>query len=164
MKINIIVAIEENHGIGKNNTLPWNFRKDMKYFSNITKGNNHNAVIMGRNTYESIGKILPKRYNIILSKSIQISMENTSVFHTIDDSLAFCKEKDFEEVWIIGGETIYRQFLDLQLIDNIYITKIRKYYQCDTFFPEISDKFKLISSSSMTENDVILEFLVYSKL
>tara|TARA_B100001093_G_scaffold518051_2_gene601575 strand:- start:1666 stop:2166 length:501 start_codon:yes stop_codon:yes gene_type:complete len=165
MKINIIVATEQNNGIGQNNTLPWDFRKDMKYFSNITKGNYNNAVIMGRNTYESIGNPLPKRYNIILSKSIKITTENTSVFHNIGDAITFCKNKHFEDVWIIGGETIYKQFLDLHLhlIDNIYITKIMKDYECDTFFPCISDHFKMISSSSITENDTVLKFLIYSK-
>lgn len=140
MKLNIIVAIcKENRGIGLNNKLPWNYPEDLKYFSRITKGNGNNAIIMGRNTFESIGKTLPKRTNIILSKTLT-SNEKYLIFENIIDSLSYCKSQNFDEVFIIGGESIYNQ--TIHLVDSIYVTEINKYYSCDTFFPEIPNHFK----------------------
>ena len=124
MKLNIIVAIcKENRGIGLNNKLPWNYPEDLKYFSRITKGNGNNAIIMGRNTFESIGKTLPKRTNIILSKTLT-SNEKYLIFENIIDSLSYCKSQNFDEVFIIGGESIYNQ--TIHLVDSIYVTEIDK--------------------------------------
>lgn len=164
MKLNIIVAMCENKGIGYENKLPWKFSTDMKYFSRLTKGNNNNAVIMGRKTHESIGKILPNRYNIILSKSIHKNSNNISFFNNIQDILTFCSEKKFQEVWIIGGETIYKQFLDLKIVNEVYITEIIKSYNCDTFFPLLSKDFTLIDCNYEIENNTKLCFKKYVNL
>lgn len=139
MKLNIIVAIcAYNNGIGFNNKLPWHYPDDLKYFSKITKGNGNNAIIMGRNTFESIGKKLPGRTNIILSKTL--INNNLHIFSNLNDSLTYCKLMNFDEVFIIGGESVYKQSIDL--VDKIYLTKINQFYKCDTFFPEIPNRFK----------------------
>ncbi len=164
MKLNIIVATCETKGIGYQNKLPWKFSKDMKYFSRLTKGNNNNAVIMGRNTHDSIGKKLSNRYNIVLSKSNHENSENLSFFNNIQDILTFCTEKNFEQVWVIGGQSIYKQFLGLNIIDEVYITEIMNFYKCDTYFPILSNDFALAESNDETENDITLSFKKYIKL
>ena len=164
MKLKIIVAMCNNRGIGYDNKLPWKFSSDMKYFSKITKGNNNNAIIMGRNTHESIGKLLPNRYNIVLSKSNHNILKQANFFKNIQDVSIFCNEKKFDDVWIIGGESIYRQFLDLNIVDQVYITQIINDYPCDTFFPELKKDFVLTHSFSKSEKDTTLCFKTYTKL
>ena len=156
MHYNIIVAVCNKNGIGKDNKLPWDkIPQDMQNFSKLTKGAGNNAIIMGKNTYLSIGRPLPSRVNIILSTSLnEVNEEkNIYVLKTIDECIKFCNDKNFDEVWVIGGESIYRQFLDLNYIQKIYKTNINKKIECDTFFPYISDKFYL-------EKTIILDSLV----
>ena len=143
MNYNIIVATCEDNGIGKDNKLPWDkIPEDMRNFSKLTKGRGNNAIIMGKNTYESIGKPLPNRVNIILSKTLNLSHEeNMRVFRTIDEIVNFCNNQNFDDVWVVGGESIYKQFLDLNYIQKIYITNINMEIECDTFFPAISNNF-----------------------
>ena len=156
----IIVAVSENNGIGLNNSLPWHFREDLRYFSRITRGNGNNAIIMGRKTWDSIPKKpLPKRDNLILTKSLV----GENCFSSIKTLIDYINTKDYDEVFVIGGETIYKQFLELGVVDEIYITKIHKNYECDTYFPEINKDFSLCSSTMTTENDVKIEFQVFSK-
>jgi len=159
--MNIIVAVCENNGIGKDNSLPWHFKEDMRYFSKITKETGNNAVIMGRKTWDSIPKKpLPKRDNLILSKTLK----DNNCFSSIEEILNYIKIRDYDNVFVIGGETIYKQFLDENLVQKIYITKIHKGYDCDTYFPEINRKFSLETSFETIENDVTIEFQVYSKI
>ena len=164
MHFKLIVAMCNNRGIGNKNKLPWSFSSDMKYFSRMTRGNDNNAIIMGRNTFESIGRALPKRHNIILSNTKPSQREhNSSFFNSIQSIINFCKEKEFDEVWVIGGESIYKQFLGINdLIKEIYITKINKDCKCDTFFPELDEKYILVSNSAIKDSDTILNFMVYS--
>ena len=131
MNYNIIVAICENNGIGYNNSLPWNIKEDLKIFSKLTRGNNNNAIIMGRNTFESLpNKFLPKRDNLILSSSIIIDEKSecniVKTFDNIDSIIKFCNSKNYEQVWIIGGELIYQSFLRKNIVNKLFITKINK--------------------------------------
>ena len=159
MHYNIIVAVCNNNGIGKDNKLPWDkIPQDMQNFSKLTKGRGNNAIIMGKNTYLSIGRPLPCRVNIVLSTSLnevnEVNEEkDIRVFKTIEECIKFCNDKNFDEVWVIGGESIYRQFLDLNYIQKIYKTNINRKIECDTFFPYISNKFYL-------EKTIILDSLV----
>lgn len=150
MNYNIIVAVCNDNGIGKDNQLPWDrISEDMRLFSKLTKGNGNNAIIMGKNTYQSIGRPLPNRTNIVLSSSLNEEKEekNIYVLKDISSCIKFCTDKSFDEVWVIGGESIYRQFLDLDLIQKIYKTEINKTIECDTFFPLIPDKFYLTNTT-----------------
>ena len=138
MNINIIFAISKNNAIGKNGKLPWNIKEDLSHFRKTTIGNGNNAIIMGRKTWESIGsKSLKNRYNIIISsKSIQNNNINCSSFNNVDNCLDFCKKKKFNNIWIIGGSTIYSLFLNKYkfLINKLVVTYIDKIYDdCDTF-------------------------------
>lgn len=158
MNYNIIVAACDNNGIGKDNNLPWNkIPEDMRNFSKLTKGNGNNAIIMGKNTYLSIGRPLPNRTNIVLSSSLNELTEekNIHVFKTIDECNKFCTDKNFDEVWVIGGESIYRQFLDLDCIQKIYKTNINRKIKCDTFFPIIPNNFYLTKNLTLAQSVVL---------
>ena len=143
MKFKLIVAVCKGGGIGKNNTLPWKIKEDLHYFSKVTKGNGNNAIIMGRNTYESIGcKGLPGRDNLILTGSNQYhNIDNVFYFNDISSIEEHCREKNYDDVWVIGGETIYKQFLDAQLIEMCSVTFINTYFECDTFFPKFGKEW-----------------------
>jgi len=138
MNINIIVAYCKNRGIGINNKLPWNYPEDLKQFAKITKGNGNNAVIMGRKTYESIGRQLPRRYNIILSRNKIFNGSATQTVKSLENAIEICKERNFDEVFIIGGQSVYEEALNKKLVHKIYATEIDKEYKCDTFFPELN--------------------------
>jgi len=129
MIITIVVATSENHVIGKDNKLLWYLPNDLKHFKDITTGH---TVIMGRKTYESVGKPLPKRRNIIITRQ-DIVIEGCEVVNSIEAALALCK--DDEEVFIVGGAEIYKQAL--HLTNRIYLTIIHKEFDGDSFFPEI---------------------------
>lgn len=169
MNYNIIVAICENNGIGYNNSLPWNIKEDLKIFSKLTRGNNNNAIIMGRNTFESLpNKFLPKRDNLILSSSIIIDekKENNIIktFDNIDSIIEFCNSKNYQEVWIIGGQLIYESFLRKNIINKLFITKINKKYLCDKFFYYNEKDWKLAANEKLENiENVDIDLLIYEK-
>jgi len=129
MTVSIIVAIGENHAIGKNNQLLWHMPNDLKHFKDITSGR---TIIMGRKTFDSVGKPLPRRRNIVVTRQ-DITIPGCEVVKSIEDGLALCKDED--EVFIGGGAEIYK--LAMHLTDRIYLTVIHKSFDADTFFPEI---------------------------
>jgi len=129
MIISIIVAIGENNAIGKNNQLLWHMPADLRHFKNKTAGH---TIIMGRKTFDSVGKPLPNRRNIIVTRQ-NITIPGCEVVKSIDDAIALCKGED--EVFIGGGAEIYREAIDKT--DRIYLTIIHKIFDADTFFPEI---------------------------
>ena len=168
MKYNIIVAMDQNNGIGKDNKLPWHYSEDLKYFSKTTKSTsiNMNALIMGRKTYESIGFALPQRVNYVLSRSLNQSDVDSKIhlFGNLEDLLKDIETKNYNECWIIGGAEIYKLFLEskTEVINEIYVTKIKKNYDCDTFFPNITNnKFIIDRGWSGTSSD--LEFIIYKR-
>lgn len=118
-------------GIGKNNALPWHHPEDLKKFKEITQGK---TVIMGRNTYESIGRPLPNRANIVISsKAMQSDYpEGVGIVRSLEYALSLCRNQD--EVFIIGGQSLYEQALPL--CDKLYLTHIEGEHDCDAFFPE----------------------------
>jgi dihydrofolate reductase len=129
MTISAVVAISENRAIGKDNKLLWYLPNDLKHFKTITSGH---TVIMGRKTYESVGKPLPNRRNIIITRQ-DIAIEGCEVVNSIKAALELCKTE--REVFIVGGAEIYKQ--SLHLTDRIYLTVVHKQFEGDSFFPEI---------------------------
>tara|TARA_B100000902_G_C27235971_1_gene877431 strand:- start:588 stop:1151 length:564 start_codon:yes stop_codon:yes gene_type:complete len=168
MKFNLIVAMcEKSRGIGSLNRLPWTIKNDMKRFVELTTGNKNNSIIMGKNTWDSLPKKpLKNRKNIILSTSMQntkniqfnqIKKQQVSVFNDVNDLLYGIQHNKLEENWIIGGEQIYKEFLDLNIVSKLYITNVisdvEKY---DVFFPTLSNNFKQIYKSDyITEQKII---------
>lgn len=169
MNYNIIVAICENNGIGYNNSLPWNIREDLKIFSKLTRGNNNNAIIMGRNTFESLpNNFLPKRDNLILSSSIIIDEKREDniikTFDNINSIVEFCNSKNYQEVWIIGGQLIYESFLRKNIINKLFITKINKKYLCDKFFYYNEKEWKLAANEKLENiENIDINLLIYEK-
>jgi len=157
MNFNIIVALCKNNGIGKDNNLPWCIKNDLKKFKNLTVGNGNNCIVMGKNTWLSIGKPLEKRDNLILSTTLDIDYINKNnivkSFNSIDNLISFFKCKTYENIWIIGGDKIYNLFLHSNYkINKLYVTYIDKEFNCDTFFPKINlDKFIFVSKSKQLE-------------
>lgn len=130
MIVSQVVAISENHVIGKDNKLLWYLPNDLKHFKEITSGH---TVIMGRKTYDSVGKPLPRRRNIIITRQA-ISIEGCEVVNSIEAALALCADE--EEVFIVGGAEIYKQ--SMHLTDRIYLTIVHKEFEGDSFFPGIN--------------------------
>ena len=127
--ISIIVAIGKNNVIGLKNTLPWNLPADMEHFKQLTKGK---SIIMGQKTFESIGKPLIDRINIVLTLDKNFTPSGCQIVHSIKEALEMVKNS--KEVMICGGVSIYRQFLPLA--DRIYLTLIQGDFEGDAFFPE----------------------------
>lgn len=118
--ISFIVAMDQNGLIGNNNEIPWHLPDDLKRFKKITMGH---PIVMGRKTFQSIGHPLPGRENIILTRNKNISFEGCTVFHTLEDLLDYCRNKD-GEVFIIGGADMFRIFLPF--VEKLYVTKINQ--------------------------------------
>lgn len=155
-KISLIAAISENRVIGRDNQLPWHIPEDLKRFKEITKGH---PVIMGRKTYESIGRLLPKRINIIVTRDITYMVDGAVMAHSLDDAIEKAQESiqyrvssteqgknqnteygilntDENEVFIIGGGQVFEQ--SISVADRLYLTIVHTTIEGDSFFPEYS--------------------------
>lgn len=168
--MNLIVAYCKNRGIGLKNNLPWKLSLDMNRFKKLTIGNKNNAVIMGRNTWESLPskyKPLPKRTNIILTtkadyRSNTIDPNVPKFFSSFKSAEHYCSLAQIDNIWVIGGEMIYSEALQYEHLQRIYVTHIDKDYECDTFFPEIPDDFELeLETQWFSENDIKFKYETY---
>ncbi|MFE6167883.1 dihydrofolate reductase [Viridibacillus arvi] len=157
--ISLIVAHDENNVIGLNNAMPWHLPGDLAYFKRTTMGK---PMIMGRKTFESIGKPLPGRTNIVITRDEEYAREGIVIVHSLEEALAQA-EKESEEIMIIGGEQIFR--MTLPMADRLYVTKIEKQYEGDTFFPSYGDEWQVVSQSEVNETEDGLKFtyLVYER-
>lgn len=132
-KSSIVVAISANNAIGKNNQLLWHLPADLKHFKAITTGH---PIIMGRKTFDSIGRPLPNRRNIVITRNSDLKIEGVEIVNSIADALSLCEKEN--EVFIIGGAEIYKHAL--AFTDRIYLTTVHQVYEADAFFPEINEK------------------------
>ena len=132
--LSIITAIAKNNVIGKDNKLIWHLPEDLKRFKEITSGK---TIIMGRKTFESLGRILPNRKHVVISRNNNLKLDpQVEIIHDIKDLEKYINSE--EEVFVIGGETIYK--LLIPYCKRLYITKIEEDFHGDTFFPEIDKK------------------------
>lgn len=131
-KTSIIVAVAENNVIGKNNQLIWHLPADLKHFKTITMGS---PIIMGRKTYESIGKALPGRTNIIITRNNSFFADGCTITNSLEQAIELAPASN--ELFIIGGEEIFK--MALSLASKIYLTKIHHAFDGDTYFPEIEN-------------------------
>ena len=132
MIISLIVAMDENRVIGYKNKLPWNLPSELKYFRETTKGK---PVVMGRKTHESIGRPMPERLNIIITRDKNYKTNNCIVVHSREDALKAAKGSN--EIMVIGGAEIYRLFLPIA--NRLYVTKVHGAFKGDTYFPEFNE-------------------------
>jgi dihydrofolate reductase len=158
-KITIIVAASENSVIGYKNALPWHISEDLKNFKKITI--NH-SVIMGRKTFESIGKPLKDRRNIVISRDKTLKVEGIEVVNSLDD--AVCRTKDENEIFIIGGEQIYK--IALPIATNMHITRVYSTIEGDAFFPTFENsQWKKLSQNDLESNEGLkFSFIDYERI
>lgn len=161
--MNIIVAVDKNWAIGCQNRLLISIPEDMRFFRDETM---NKVVVMGRNTLNSFpnGKPLKNRTNIVLTRDKNFEMEGATVVHSVEEALEVLKAYKSEDVYIIGGEQIYRQFLDY--CDVAHVTKIDYAYQADSYFPNLDEKEDWVVESDSDERtyyDIEYAFYKYVK-
>lgn len=162
--MNLIVAVDKNWAIGNDNKLLVSIPQDMKFFRETTMGK---VVVMGRKTLESFpgGQPLKKRTNIVLTRDKNYQVKDAIVVNTVDELLQELKKYDEEEIYIIGGESIYRQMLPYCKV--AHVTKINHAYEADTYFPNLDEKDEWVVtgvSDEQTYFDLEYEFVRYEKL
>jgi dihydrofolate reductase len=159
--ISIIVAVSEDLGIGKDNKLLWNISEDLKRFKRLTSGN---TVIMGKKTWESLPRRpLPDRTNIVLTDVTDEIIDGSITAYSIEDALSKCKKG--EEVFVIGGGSVYRHFMPFA--DRLYITHVHKNAPADVYFPEIdSNTWEIIEKEDFPESKTITlpyTYIIYGR-
>jgi dihydrofolate reductase len=137
--ISLLWAMDKNRGIGLNNELPWRLPEDLKYFKRVTMGK---PIAMGRKTYDSIGRPLPGRENIVITRRQGLTIEGCTVIHDVKELV----KREEDELFVIGGAEIFKEILPYA--DRLYITEIYEEFEADTFFPEIDmSDWELIESN-----------------
>jgi dihydrofolate reductase len=161
MRLALIVATAKNNVIGINNQLPWHLPADLKHFKHLTL---HKPVIMGRKTYESIGKALPQRRNIVVTRDKNLSIPDCEIAHSLAQALELTKNSD--EVMIIGGSSLFKEALPLAEV--IYLTRIDQNFAGDTYFPELNlaqwQEVARIDCEPDDKNPYFYSFLTYERL
>tara|TARA_B100000780_G_scaffold270781_1_gene230971 strand:+ start:353 stop:844 length:492 start_codon:yes stop_codon:yes gene_type:complete len=161
--ITIIAAIGLKNELGKDNDLIWHLPADLKRFKKVTTGH---AIIMGRNTFESIGKPLPNRRSIIITRNTSYQKEGCEVVHSLEDAIELIEDQD--DAFIIGGAQIYKEAMEKNLVDQLDITKVHQHFDADVFFPSIGlETWKELSREyfSMDEKNLHnYSFLSYKRI
>lgn len=146
MSISFIFAMDRNRAIGVNNTLPWHLPADLKFFKTVTMGH---PILMGRKTYESIGKPLPGRRNIVLTQNTAYRAEGCEVIHSVSEAVQAFRD---QELFVIGGAEIFRLFASE--VDRMYITFIEHEFEADTYMSELDlSNWTLVSSEQGEQNE-----------
>jgi dihydrofolate reductase len=172
MKFSIIAAVDKKMGIGKDNQLPWRLKNDLKYFSETTTQapeGKVNAVIMGSKTWDSLPekyRPLKDRINMVLSRRDLDLPEGVILAKSMEDAFEKLEERDdVGEVFIIGGASVYKQAIEHEDAEKIYLTEVKGEFDCDAFFPDIPKSFEVESrSDEMEENEISYRFAVYKKV
>ncbi|MFD1018422.1 dihydrofolate reductase [Thalassobacillus hwangdonensis] len=147
--LSFLFAMDKNRVIGKDNDLPWHLPDDLKFFKEKTLGH---TIIMGRKTFESLGKALPKRKNIVLTSDRRFEAEGAFIIHDIEEIVKWNKENPEEEWFVIGGSGLFSQLLEHA--DRMYMTYIDASFPGDTYFPEFSEEeWKLTNQTKGPKND-----------
>jgi len=152
MKVSLIVAMDTNRGIGKNNDLMWHLPADMKFFKETTTGH---IVVMGRKNWDSIPerfRPLPARENVILTRNRDFQTEGATVFHSLESAIEHFKN-DIRNFFVIGGGEIYRKSMDLKCVDEMYVTQVNAVYSADTYFPSFDESEWTITELFHHEKD-----------
>ena len=163
MTISFIVAAATNNAIGKDGKMPWHLPNDLKHFKNITWGM---PVVMGRKTFESLGKPLPGRKNIVITRQTNWQASGVVAVRNFEDAVFLVREADVKEVMVIGGGEIYKALFDKA--DRIYLTRVHAEPEADTFFPAIHpEQWHLVSQQNHeadAKNDYNYSFQMWERL
>ena len=151
----IIAALTKGRVIGKNNWLPWDIPEELQHFRKTTE---NGTIIMGRRTYDSIGRPMPKRVNIVVSAHVkQVNNDSVIVCPTVEAAIS--KAETFgKQIFIIGGAQIFQQALDKKLVDKMYLSYIKKEYDGDTYFPEFDESEWTVESKEPHEQFEIVKY------
>ncbi len=163
MMVTIIAAIAKNNALGKNNDLIWHLPADLKRFKNITTGH---YIIMGRNTFESIGRPLPNRTTIIITRNKDYFKDGCLIANSLEEALEMANDQ--EHVFLIGGAQIYKYAMERNLVDTLDITLVHDEFEADVFFPEIdADIWQQVENEYYTtdeKNKLNYSFIRYKKI
>ena len=132
--VSALVAMSENRVIGRDGKLPWDIPEDLKFFRSMTRGH---VMIMGRKTYESIGRPLPNRISIIITRNKNYKVEGCFVVASLDEAMAIARSKEKDEIFIIGGGEIFK--LAMPIIDKLYLTLVKTTIEGDAYFPDYAE-------------------------
>ncbi|MFT7227710.1 MAG: dihydrofolate reductase [Methylophilaceae bacterium] len=155
-KLSIIVAVANDNVIGINNAMPWHLPEDLKRFKALTMGHH---IVMGRKTYESLGRLLPGRTTVIVTRNKDYAVEGAIVAHGVEDALATCT--DDEEVFLIGGAELYQQ--GITHADKIYMTEVHADFAGDAFLPnfDLSQWDEEVREAHMAESGLHFSYVTY---
>ena len=170
MKISLISAVAENGVIGRNNRqgqpdLPWHLPDDFAFFKRKTS---HHPIIMGRKTLEALGKPLPNRLNIVITRNTDFRTDGVTVVHTLDDAIAKAKagDQNQREIFVIGGAEIYT--MALPIATTLYLTEIHRAYEGDAYFPEFDkgqwEEVSRVSHPADERHEVSFDFVEYERI
>ena len=148
MRLSIVVAMDDNNLIGKGNGLPWHLPADLAFFKKVTTGN---SILMGRKTYDSIGKTLPNRRNIVITRNTDVSIPGCEVVDSIEKALSITQNE--EEIMVIGGANLFEQLLPE--VNKLYITRIEGEFEGETYFPHYDENDWLELSCESHQPDEI---------
>jgi dihydrofolate reductase len=155
--LSLIVARASNGVIGKDNQLPWYLPADLKYFKAVTMGK---PIVMGRKTFESIGRPLPGRQNIVVTRNVNFISDGITVVHSVEAAIAAANA--VEEVMLIGGSELYK--LSLPLADRIYLTEIYQDFDGDAHFPALDSQWQQVSRDDHVSDDgLAYSFCIFEK-
>ncbi|MBN2571503.1 MAG: dihydrofolate reductase [Ignavibacteriales bacterium] len=153
----IIAAISENNVIGKDGKLPWQSKKELKHFREQTFGY---PIIMGRKTYEGIGKELDGRLNIVISKNKKLNTKKESIiiFNNFEKAVDYCEKENFEKIYFIGGESIFREAI--KIADKIILSKFYYSVEGDKLFPEIDQNIWKLGNKIMNNEEFTVNYYI----
>jgi dihydrofolate reductase len=159
--LSFIVAMDKNRLIGKNNQLPWHLPEDLKFFKRVTMGH---PIVMGRKTHESIGRILPGRENIVITRQQDYICKGCTMFYSVDAFINYSKEQN-DEIFVIGGAEIFKE--TFPYADRLYITFINEEFEGDTYFPNFNEEeWNLVSVEKGIKDEMNpydYEFRIYDR-
>jgi len=166
--ISVIVSCDLNNGIGFQGKIPWEVKEDMKFFRDLTIGKGNNAVIMGKNTWLSLpNKPLKSRKNIVVSKTLVVSKileSDASVVQDLTSAIAFAKKMKVSQIFIIGGVEIYKEAIEKNFCNAVYVSRLNRVYKCDKYFLKLPYDYECIGTNSYTtENDLTVTNCLFSK-
>ncbi|MBS9781401.1 MAG: dihydrofolate reductase [Gammaproteobacteria bacterium] len=165
--VTIIVATSQNNVIGRDNQLPWHLPRDLAYFKQVTTGC---PIIMGRKTYESIGKALPNRLNIVITRNVDYQLTDAVVVHSLTEAIDTAQQtqSDTDKIHIIGGATIFEQAIGSGVVDKIYLNRVLADFEGDTYLPPIDwSQWQLTGTThheADEKNAYAMDFEIYRRI
>ena len=157
--IALIVAYTKNRVIGKNGTIPWNLKNEKKRFKELTT---NNVVVMGRKTFEEIGRPLPNRFTIVLSKTSNFEYDNCCTAKSLDEAISLYNEKfSNKNLYIAGGSSVYAEAIPI--VEKMYITEINSVIEGDRFFPEFDTNMYNVTVNGEYSEEIDYRYMTYTK-